>query len=159
MRFTSILFKKTMPRMIVNKKFSPAIKRAMFTAAAIFALTQCSQDDDFINPATTKVSTTQTAADLQTVSVSSLTVSGTNTAFTTVSDCKSCTYIVAADEQLIDGKKFKAGDIICLNKGIKYGNIEFVNIEGSTEKPVVIATVGETAASPVTESGSQLDPY
>jgi hypothetical protein len=148
-----------MPSMIVSRKFFPAIKKVMFTATAIFALTQCSQDDDFIKPTASETAASSAVVDAQSVSVSSLTVSGTNTAFTTVQDCKSCTYIVAGSEQLIDGKKFKAGDIICLNKGIKYGNLEFINLEGSTEHPIIIATVGETKDNSSSETVAAGDPY
>jgi hypothetical protein len=75
-------------------------------------------------------------------------------------DCKTCTYIVSENEEVIDGQAlgFKPGNIICLNKGIEYGNLEFVNFEGSVESPIIIATIGEIRPK-VSDSGSSVDPY
>jgi hypothetical protein len=147
--------------MIVNKKIIPVLKKAMFTASAILALTQCNQEDDFIKPIIAEPSVqSSTVTNANTVSISSLTVTGSNTIYATLNDCSSCNYIVAATEEVIKGNKFKAGDIICLNKGIKYGNIEFVDLKGTAENPIVIATVGETTSRVAPEeTNSPADPY
>jgi hypothetical protein len=146
-----------MPSMIV-KKVIPAIKKVMFTAAAVAVLMQCSEEET-IAPAVTN-DTVIEAASSNATSVGSLTVTGSNTAFATVKDCKTCTYIVDESEQVIDGNVlgFKAGNIICLNKGVKYGNLEFVNIDGTVENPVIIATVGEEISSATAEVDAS-NPY
>jgi hypothetical protein len=146
-----------MPSMIV-KKLIPALKKAMFTATAVVALMRCSEDEQIIAPVA-DVNTTNSS--MASSSVASLTVTGANTAFSTLNDCKTCTYIVSAKEELIDGKilGFKPGNIICLNKGIEYGNLEFVNIEGTEEQPIIIATIGLNASPLADQQNSANDPY
>jgi hypothetical protein len=150
-----------MPSMIVSQKLIPALKKVMFTATAVFALMQCSEDEEFLTPAVPADAAIEaTSTDASALSVSSLTVTGVNTAFATLKDCKTCTYVIAADEQLIDGQAMgiKPGNIICLNKGIEYGNLEFINLEGSVENPIIIATIGEIK-NKVSDAGTPSDPY
>ena len=142
--------------MIVSKKLIPALKKAMFTATAVLALMQCSEKDEFVAPTVSASSESVSAGAL---SVESLTVTGTNTTFARLNDCKTCTYIVAEEEEVIDGSIFKPGDIICLNKGVSYGNLEFTNLEGTTENPIIIAKIGEQISSMVAETSSIADPY
>lgn len=144
--------------MIVSKKFIPTFKKVALTATAVFALMQCSEEE-VIAPeraAATETETTQKSE----ITIASLTVTGSNTSFATVGDCSTCTYIVAEEEELIDGKELglKPGSVVCLNKGVKYGNLEFMNMEGSAEKPIIIATVGEIATTAASVS-SEVDPY
>jgi hypothetical protein len=146
-----------MPSMIVSKKLIPALKKAMFTATAVLALMQCSEEDEFVNPTISDPSAEAVSAGV--LSVESLTVTGTNTTFARLNDCKTCTYIVAEEEEVIDGSVFKPGDIICLNKGVSYGNLEFINLEGTTENPIIIAKVGGQITSVVAETSSVADPY
>jgi hypothetical protein len=149
-----------MPSMIVSQKLIPTLKKVMFTATAVFALMQCSEDEEFLTPPVASDATVEAASTTApALSVSSLTVTGINTAYATVKDCKTCTYVVSADEQIIDGNALgiKPGNIICLNKGVEYGNLEFVNIEGSVESPVIIATVGERVS--LSDNSSPADPY
>jgi hypothetical protein len=151
-----------MPSMIVNKKLVPVLKKVMLTASAVFALMQCSEEDELITPAGNPAIEAAQTNVANVNAISSLTVSGVNTTFATAKDCKTCTFVIAEGTELVDGKALgvKAGDVICLNAAFKYGsNLEFINIEGSEESPVVITTVGgaENAASPEgTQSG---DPY
>jgi hypothetical protein len=148
-----------MPSMIVNQKLFPALKRVMYTATAVLALMQCSEEDELVTPAASHA--TAAIASSDNASASSLTVTGSNTAYATLTDCKTCTYVVAANEEVIDGKTlgFKPGNIICLNKGIKYGNLEFVNLDGTAEKPIIIATVKDPLNTPIVAQSNEQDPY
>ena len=144
--------------MIVSKNSFPILKKVLFAATAVFALTQCSEEE-VVNPSRANTSVQATSAS---TTAASLTVTGSNTAYATLTDCKTCTYIVSAKEELIDGKALglKPGNIICLNKGIQYGNLEFVNIEGTAEKPVIIATVKDANSDIiVAQASSEQDPY
>lgn len=148
--------------MNVNQKFFNAFKKAMFTATAVIALASCSQDEEIVAPAITNDVTTEAAAvNTSELLISSLTVTGTNTAFANAKDCKACSYIVSANEQMIDGKElgFKPGNIICLNAKVKYGNLEFVNIDGTTENPIIIATVGAISKREIADNASSTNPY
>jgi hypothetical protein len=148
-----------MPSMIVSQKLFPALKKVMFTATAVLALMQCSEEDTLVNPVAPQA--TVANASTENISASSLTVTGSNTAYTTLTDCKTCTYVVSANEEIIDGKAmgFKPGNIICLNKGVKYGNLEFVNLDGTPEKPILIATVKSQLDTPIVAQSSEQDPY
>jgi len=145
--------------MIVSKKLIPTLKKAMFTATAVFAMTQCTPDEEFVQPTTNDP--TLEVASAEVLSVESLTVTGANTTFARLNDCKTCTYIVGENEELIDGAEFgfKPGDIICLNKGVAYGNLEFINLEGSVDNPIIIAKVGAQTTSLATETGTEANPY
>ena len=59
-----------------------------------------------------------------------------------------------------DCKDFKPGDVICLDAAIKYGQLEFVNMLGSPEKPIVISNCGgSTADQAVVSTSTEEEPY
>jgi hypothetical protein len=149
-----------MPSMIVSKMIFPTLKKAMFTATAVIALMQCTEEE-LVKPSAIATESEISAASASNhATVSSLTVTGANTTYTTLTDCKTCTYIVSPKEELIDGKilGFKPGNIICLNKGVNYGNIEIINVEGTIEKPITIATIGATSSVAAGQNPTA-DPY
>jgi len=59
-------------------------------------------------------------------------------------DCKECTYVVPAGVKVIDGKKLglKPGSVIGLSSEVKYGTLEFHNVVGTADKPIVIRNCG-----------------
>ncbi len=61
----------------------------------------------------------------------------------TSSDCN-CTYVVPADSTVVDGKvlNLKPGSVICLNSAVAYGTLEFHNLTGTKEQPIVIKNCG-----------------
>ena len=61
-------------------------------------------------------------------------------------DCSDCTYVVPADSTIIDGNilGLKPGSIIGLNSAITYGSLEFRNIVGTKEQPIIIRNFGGT---------------
>ena len=54
--------------------------------------------------------------------------------------CSECTFVVPADMKIVDGTKLglKPGSIIGLNSAITYGSLEFRNIVGTEDQPIVI---------------------
>jgi hypothetical protein len=152
-----------MPSMIVNKKLVPVLRKAMFAATTVFALTQCSPEEELLTQVETPAAPTEAAISSAALesSISSVTVSGLHTAFATATDCKTCTFVVPEGTTLIDGKEmgFEPGNIICLNTAFKYGMLEFTNMEGTPEKPIVITTVGPASSKPAAEASSDSDPY
>ncbi len=62
-------------------------------------------------------------------------------------ECKECTYVVPAGVKVIDGKalRLKPGSIIGLSSAIKYRSLEFHNIVGTKEQPIIIKNCGGTA--------------
>lgn len=61
-----------------------------------------------------------------------------------VTTCVECTFIVPPDSTVIDGKVLglKPGSIIGLNSAVAYGTLEFHNIVGTAEKPIIIKNFG-----------------
>lgn len=83
-----------------------------------------------------------TAASISVSNIESLTITGSNTRLAegTV-DCSVCTFIVDSNTEIIDGLELglKPGNIICLKSALKYGNLDFINLEGTEENPITIA--------------------
>lgn len=148
--------------MTVKKNFVPAMRNVMFAATAIFALARCNDEEQLVRPEAAPVETMdmKTVADAA-LSISSMTISGVNTSFATAEDCKTCTFVVPEGTTLVDGKElgFEPGNVICLNTAFKYGELEFTNIEGTPEKPIVITTVGAEKQSSETSSSENGNPY
>lgn len=61
-------------------------------------------------------------------------------------NCEECAYIVPSDKKIIDGKALglKPGSIIGLDASIEYGSLNFVNIVGTKEQPIMIRNFGGT---------------
>ena len=121
--------------MMTIQKSPISLKKLFVIAAAVCSLASCQEDE------LTNVSKTATEAAEQVESnVPSVTITGANTQFVESVDCNSCSFVVDAASTTIDGKELglKAGSIICLKSGVKYQNIDFVNLEGTTESPIII---------------------
>lgn len=58
--------------------------------------------------------------------------------------CQKCTYTVPADITRIDGTALdlKPGDFICLDAALKYKNLLFENLIGTTDNPITIINCG-----------------
>jgi Right handed beta helix region len=61
--------------------------------------------------------------------------------------CEQCTYVIPANKVIIDGDElnFEPGDVICLNSATSYLNLNFKNIVGTEENPIVIVNCGGVA--------------
>jgi hypothetical protein len=48
--------------------------------------------------------------------------------------------VVDANATVVDGAALglKAGSVICLDAALKYGSLEFVNVDGTEEAPITI---------------------
>ena len=116
-----------------------SMKNILVAAFAVFSLTQCTEEE--IVPARAEVSAVE-AVNLPMQATGSMTITGVFTTYEDVEDCKTCTYVVPADVAIVDGKELnlKAGSVICLDKAIQYGNVDFVNLEGTEENPIRIGT-------------------
>jgi hypothetical protein len=114
-----------------------SMKNILVAAFAVFSLAQCTEEE--IVPAQTEVSAVE-AVELPIQATGSMTISGIFTSYEDIEDCKTCTYVVPADIAVVDGKELnlKAGSVICLDKAIKYGDVDFVNLEGTEENPIRI---------------------
>lgn len=114
------------------------VKASVFFVASLFFLASC-QENEFTEVAQ-DVATSATAVGES--NVGSITIEGTNTVFSDNVECSTCTYVVAEDLETIDGKELglTPGSVICLDAAKKYGNLEFVNIDGTQEAPITIGT-------------------
>jgi hypothetical protein len=151
-----------MPSMIVKQNFIPTLKKVAFAATAIIGLAQCSEEEIVPTAVPAAVTSEQTVSS-SVQSVSSFTVTGINAIYNTAKDCSTCTFIIPGDATVVNGKELgvKPGDVICLNSIYKYGDLELINIEGTSEKPVSITTVGnfEQTTEGSDDATSVSDPY
>jgi hypothetical protein len=61
--------------------------------------------------------------------------------------CQTCTHILPENAGNIDGTKLKIkpGDVICLQGGVKYGPLRFINVRGTDASPIFITSCGGKA--------------
>jgi hypothetical protein len=125
---------------MTNEKTFSVVKKLFFTLVAICFLASC-QDDEML--AVSEDAET-TAASVTESQIGSLTITGSNTQFAERVTCSTCTFVVDTNAEVIDGKELglKAGAVVCLQTGVKYGNLEFTNLEGTADKPIIIGTCG-----------------
>lgn len=111
--------------------------------AVVFSLSQCSEEEILADQPVTE--DTATAMASETADVASISVAGVYTEITGDVNCATCTYVVGTGETTVDGKElgFKSGSVICLRKTLKYSAIDFVNMEGTEENPIVIGYCAE----------------
>jgi hypothetical protein len=115
------------------------MKKILFAAFALFIFSQCTEDE--IAPAPAQPSPEQ-AVVLPEQPTGSMTISGVFTNYEDIQDCKTCTYVVPADVTVVDGAELdlKPGAVICLDKALRYGDVDFVNLVGTEEKPIRIGS-------------------
>ena len=129
--------------MKITKNISNLLRA--LAVGVIFTAASCTTQDDFVKPAETPAPVTTVAADDETATVASLTVTGEFTEYRDQNECSTCTFVVPEGATVVDGAKagIKPGSVICLNKAFKYNAVEFVNVSGTAENPVIIANCGE----------------
>jgi hypothetical protein len=115
------------------------MKKILFAAFALFIFSQCTEEE--IAPASAQPSPEQ-AVVLPEQATGSMTISGVFTNYEDIADCKTCTYVVPADVTVVDGAELdlKPGAVICLDKALRYGDVDFVNLMGTEEKPIWIGS-------------------
>jgi hypothetical protein len=116
--------------MIKNQNFLIVLKRLTLTLSILFLLTQCSEEQLIEEQVATPASETDPA-----------------TSAAAVASCSSCTYVVPATANVVDGKALwlKPGAVIGLNAAFKYKNLLFRNIVGTATQPIIIKNCGGTA--------------
>ena len=114
-----------------------SMKKILFAAFTLFIFSQCAEEE--IAPAQPAAATAEAPA-VAVDPTGSMTISGIYTTYEAIEDCKTCTFVVPADMAIVDGKELdlKAGAVICLDKTIQYGDVDFVNLEGTEESPIRI---------------------
>lgn len=115
------------------------IRKILFAAFAFFIFSQCTEEE--VVPATAQPSPAEDVV-LPAQASGSVTISGIYTVYEAIEDCHTCTFVVPADLAVVDGHELnlKPGSVICLDKAIKYGDVDFVNLQGTEENPIRIGT-------------------
>ncbi len=108
-------------------------------ALALFMFTQCNPEDPKMEEQISAKAETEIAA--ENASAMSLTIDGVHTVITTLEDCKTCDFVIPENATEFDGKArgVKPGQAICLEQNLRYGNLRLINLEGTEDKPIVIA--------------------
>jgi hypothetical protein len=133
--------------MMINLTPLASLRKVLFAAAAVCLLTQCTQEDELVGPVTSDEEIS-VEGNMET-NISSITITGLNTTMSEENlDCTTCTYVVAKNAEIVDGAALglKAGSVICLDKALQYENVEFVNLEGTEENPIVIGNTSFPAS-------------
>jgi hypothetical protein len=125
------------------KSFSSVTKRLTILALAMVVMISCSEESLVEKPAS--VNEVPVMEIVEEADVASLTVSGIFTEVSTDVDCATCTYKVPDNVRTVDGTAlgFKPGTVICVNSARKLGEIEFVNMIGTENAPIIIGTCDE----------------
>jgi hypothetical protein len=129
--------------MTTISKALKSIKTLVMSTAIVLTMVQCSEDEIVADATLAEDATTQMTA--ESAEVGSLSVSGLYTEIQGDVPCASCTYLVDPKETSVDGQElgFKPGSIICLRKALKYSSVDFVNMEGTEENPIIIGYCAE----------------
>src|SRR5688500_776398 len=103
-----------------------SVKKILFAALTFFIFSQCTEEE--IVPARAENPAVEMAA-LPAQATGSMTISGVHTTYEPIEDCATCTFVVPAKMAIVDGKELnlKAGSVICLEKAIQYGDVDFIN--------------------------------
>lgn len=126
----------------MRTKFISYFMKTVLAAVAVLSLSQCADEEKVVEQSDPFTEAAQVKA---TDNASSFTVTGIHTVVSNDIDCSTCTFYVQPSARVIDGAelKFKPGTVICLNKAIAYQQLEFVNLVGTEENPIIIASCGE----------------
>lgn len=143
--------------MISNPKFISTAKKLFLVAVTLFGLTQCSDEEVIPSQAAAATDEAQVATSTETPTVLSLTVNGYYK-IVSPEECKTCKFVVPANTTVIDGQKLdiKPGEAICLDAAIKYGALEFINLQGDDENPTLIAYRAPEVKEELTEDATSL---
>ena len=117
-----------------------SMKKIIFAAFALFIFSQCTEEE--IAPSDLQASAVETPAVAAEAQTGSMTISGVFTSFEDIEDCKTCTFVVPENASIVDGAELnlKAGAVVCLDKALRYGDVEFVNFEGTESNPIRIGS-------------------
>lgn len=115
----------------------------MLSTAIMFTMVQCSEEEIVTEESLQQDMTTEMAS--ESAEVGSLSVSGLYTEVQGDVKCATCTYVVDPSEKTVDGKELglKPGSVVCLRKALKYSSVDFVNMEGTEENPIIIGYCAE----------------
>lgn len=118
-----------------------SMKKIFFAASAFFIFSQCTEEEIVPNEAKAPAAE---AAEVAQIATGSMTISGVYTVYEAIEDCSTCTFVVPADMAIVDGAELdlKEGAVICLDKAIAYGDVEFINLAGTENSPIKIGTCG-----------------
>ncbi|HEY0744637.1 MAG TPA: hypothetical protein VGD40_24385 [Chryseosolibacter sp.] len=127
----------------MRSKTFQVIRTFGLSLAIIIGLSQCSEEQIVVEQrASDKPATVAT---IETADVASVSVTGLFTEVIGDVACATCSYVVTTGEKTVDGKELglAPGSVVCLKKSLSYPSIDFVNMEGTEENPIVIGYCSE----------------
>jgi hypothetical protein len=115
--------------------------RSFIIVSLFAAATSCTPEETLVKPETAAPVADEPTDAPGVAETPSVTVSGAFIEYTDVPSCSDCTYLVPADASVVDGKELgiKPGDVICLRQGLTYKALEFVNVDGTQDNPIIVA--------------------
>jgi hypothetical protein len=129
--------------MTASKKAIQTVKMFLLSTAIVLTMVQCSEEEIIAEQVVEDDMATEMMS--ESADVASISVSGLYTEIKGDVQCSTCTYIVAASETTVDGRELglRPGNIVCIKKSLKYPALDFVNMEGTEESPIIIGYCAE----------------
>lgn len=126
---------KNLPRMTTTQTFVKTLQKLLLTIAIFTSFIQCT-DEEILPVARERFIESDSLATADTTSH--------DPEPTFSPDCSECAYIVPEDATVVDGKvlDLKPGSVIGLSSTYTYGTLEFHNIEGTEDDPIIIRNFG-----------------
>lgn len=120
-----------------------AIKKVTILSMAMVVMVSCSEEALVEKPA--QVEEVPALEIIEEADVASVTISGIFTEVSEDIDCATCTFKVPDNVRTVDGAALglKPGSVVCINNGRKLGEVEFVNMTGTEDAPIVIGSCDE----------------
>ncbi|HEY0656529.1 MAG TPA: hypothetical protein VGD65_25525 [Chryseosolibacter sp.] len=109
----------------------------------ILTMAKCSEEEIIVDELAVEEPSTYMASEA--AEVGSLSVSGVYTEVQGDVPCATCSYIVDPTEATVDGNELglKPGSVVCLRKSLKYSSVDFINMEGTENSPIIIGYCAE----------------
>ncbi len=120
------------------------LKGAIVAFALLSAAFSCTTEDEILDQGSPETQEPLAIAEEE-ADVASVTVAGIYTEFAESVDCATCTFTVPANVKTVDGTKLgiKPGSVVCISAGRRAGEVEFINIVGTEQQPIIIGNCDE----------------
>ncbi len=119
------------------------LRNVLMGCMVAFMMFSCTTEDEIFEEAAPAAP--ETVEVVEEADVASVTLIGIYTEFSENVDCATCSYTVPANVKTVDGAELgiKPGNVVCIPAGRKAGEIEFINMVGTEQQPIIIGNCEE----------------
>lgn len=126
------------------QKINSRIRKILIASSACLLMVSCAEEDQMLEQSANSPAE-EIVAVVEESDVASVTISGIYTDVIETVDCASCTFLVPENVTVVDGVALgiRPGSVVCIANGRKLGEVEFINMVGTEEAPIVIGSCEE----------------